>query len=157
MVSSINIKNETTVTALKSAIEMYQHWLSEANLSVDETEETQGYNEELEGIINQLYPANNEHYCCYCGKTLEGGEDCRYIEDTGEIFCYEEINSKEDIQNTCIGKDLLKCGYSLDYIWFLFDEKSEYAKILNEEGTTRDMRDKNGEPYPEIFYTTVEE
>ncbi|NFT08120.1 hypothetical protein FDF26_13810 [Clostridium botulinum] len=57
----------------------------------------------------------------------------------------------------CIGKDLLKCGYPLDYVWFLFDENSKYTKTLIEEGTTRNMRDEKGEPYPEIFYTTVEE
>jgi hypothetical protein len=157
MATVINIKDETTTEALKSVIKMYTHWLSEANLSVDEINETQGHIEELEGIMNQLSSECKEHSCTYCGKTLEGGQDCRYIEDTGEIFCYEEIKSKDDIENTCIGRDLLKCGYSLDYIWFLFDENSEYAKTLTEEGTTRDMRDKKGEPYPEIFYTTVEE
>jgi hypothetical protein len=156
--NSLKIKDEITKDALIKAIDMYTHWLNEANLSNDGKEETEGYTEALTDVLNQLEQSRIEkHHCSYCGKELFGGEDCYHCADTSEIFCYEEINCKEDIDKTCIGKDLLECGYSKDKIYFMIGKDyNEYSKAI-EEGTLDELEDENGDSYPEIFYTTVEE
>lgn len=76
--------------------------------------------------------------CNFCGKELVLDEDCWHIEDCGEDYCYDDIETKEDIYNSCIGKELLNCGYSEDYILNLFSQELEDRE-------------------PEIYYTTIPE
>lgn len=66
--------------------------------------------------------------CKECGKIFEGGEPIYFIDDSMEVFCYDDINSKKDILNSCIGKNLLKCGYKLDFIYELFQKDLEDRK-----------------------------
>lgn len=91
------------------------------------------------GIYNLLYKevCSAEHKCHYCGKILEEDEDCLMIGDCGEIYCYGDINYEDDIRNTCIGKELLRCGYSQEFILDLFYSDLEDREI-------------------DLFYTTCE-
>lgn len=66
--------------------------------------------------------------CSQCKKAFESNEEIYYIEDSMETFCYKEINSKEDIIKSCIGKNLLECGYDLDFIYKLFQKDLEDRK-----------------------------
>jgi hypothetical protein len=50
----LELKDDTAKNSLLEAIRMYQHWLSEANMSADEEEETEGYADSLEDIEKQL-------------------------------------------------------------------------------------------------------
>lgn len=74
--------------------------------------------------------------CSYCDKKLNKDEDIWCIEDAGEIFCYQDIETIKDIYNSCVGKDLLECGYSEEFILDLFNKDLEDREI-------------------DIFYTTA--
>ncbi|MDU5208025.1 MAG: hypothetical protein E6182_18880 [Clostridioides difficile] len=78
--------------------------------------------------------------CRECGKVFKLNEPTYFIDDSMEIFCYEDIDSKEDVLNSCIGKNLLKSGYKLDFIYRLFQKDLEdrkpyifYTESSNEE------------------------
>lgn len=77
--------------------------------------------------------------CTWCGKEMEEDEDCIAIPDSGDYYCYEDLSSMtiDNIANFCVGKDLIKCGYT----------KENIIKKINEEEVP-DMEF-------EIFYTTI--
>jgi hypothetical protein len=97
-------------------------------------------------------------YCNYCGKPLLRDSDIRFIEGDGS-YCYEQIKEVKDISITCIGKELLNCGYSEKDIMFMIGpDYNEYSEaISSEEGfDSYNFLCENGYAMPEIFCTTAE-
>lgn len=80
---------------------------------------------------------NNTYKCHFCGKELKQDEEVWHIDGDAEDYCYQDINSVEDIYNTCIGQELIKCGYSEKWIIDLFKSDLEDREI-------------------EIYFTTLE-
>lgn len=96
----------------------------------------------------------DKHVCAECGKGLKEEDEVYYCANSHEYFCYEEeTGTMEFLLDTCIGKNLLKCGYSEEYIWKIFNSH-EYSVAFN-EGTLDELLDEKGQPYIEVFYTTV--
>lgn len=67
--------------------------------------------------------------CNYCGKEFESYDWCWYIDGDYEYYCYQDIKTKEDIYNSCIGKELIRCGYSEEFILNLFNQELEDREI----------------------------
>lgn len=67
--------------------------------------------------------------CYYCDKKFYEGESVWHINECAEEYCYKDIESIEDIYNSCIGKELLKCGYTEEFILKLFKSNLEDREI----------------------------
>lgn len=67
--------------------------------------------------------------CHYCNKELVEGEGVWYIAECGEEYCYQDIENIEEVYNTCIGKELLKCEYTDDFILKLFKSDLDDREI----------------------------
>ncbi|MEG1311999.1 MAG: hypothetical protein RR942_01210 [Romboutsia sp.] len=67
--------------------------------------------------------------CHYCNKELVQGEGIWYIAESGEEYCYQDIENMEGVYSTCIGKELLRCEYTDDFILKLFKSDLEDREI----------------------------
>lgn len=67
--------------------------------------------------------------CSYCNKKLKQGTHCWHIYGDGEDYCYAEVNTKDDIYNTCVGKELIRCGYTEEFILNLFSQELDDREI----------------------------
>lgn len=67
--------------------------------------------------------------CNYCNKELKQGTNCWHIDGDGEDYCYHDIETKKDIYNSCIGKELIRCGYSEEFILNLFNQDLEDREV----------------------------
>jgi hypothetical protein len=99
-------------------------------------------------------------HCNYCGKPIFRDGEVRFIAEDGS-YCYEDIKEVNDIYHTCIGKELLNCGYTEKDIMFMIGpDYNEYAEAINSgysfESYNFDFYCENGDPMPEIFFTTAE-
>lgn len=63
-------------------------------------------------------------YCDFCGEELKPGEDCWHIEGEGD-YCYQDINNKKDVIMSCIGRELLRIGYTYEEIVDMFSKEVE--------------------------------
>lgn len=77
--------------------------------------------------------------CCFCNKKLEIDSDCWHIDECGDEYCYQDFDTFEEFKNTCLAKDLLRCGHNIyrNYI------------DIKENGLDSEENELN------IFYTTV--
>ncbi|MCH4200650.1 MAG: hypothetical protein LKF87_14590 [Clostridium tyrobutyricum] len=76
--------------------------------------------------------------CSFCGKELKQNDKCWHISECAEDYCYQDIINKADLRTSCIGRELIECGYSEEYILNIFKQPLDERDI-------------------DIYYTTVEE
>lgn len=68
--------------------------------------------------------------CNYCNKKIHNNDNIWHIDEAAEDYCYQDINTYNDIQNSCIGKELLKCGYSKEKILKLFQSDLDDREFM---------------------------